>query len=118
MAKKTKKLYCAVTGRSLVLSKDYYQKKLDKCDGDEDVLQSSYICKEAKDLIKRGYDVEKTRDLLGVEMDSVVSDSLIEQVRSEGRMKFRNVPKDTISKYTSTKTDSDVSAFLDKVFNK
>jgi hypothetical protein len=107
-----------ITGRQLVLSKDYYQRKLDKCDGDISRLESSYVCKEAKDLIKRGYDVEKTRDLLGVSIETTISEQLVTEIRSEGKNLFRNIPKFNVSNYTSTKTDPEVSEFLHKVFNK
>ena len=117
MARKTKKLTCVVTGRSLVLSKDYYQSKLDKVDGDEQLLQDSYICKEAKDLIKRGYDVEKTRDLLGVDASNLpdVDNTLVEQIQNDSRLRFRNIPRFNINNYTSAKTDPEVAKFLKKV---
>ena len=117
MAKKTKKLICVVTGRPLVLSKDYYNSKLDKCGGDEQLLISTYVCKEAKDLIKRGYDIEKTRDLLATpDIRTNIPDGLLEQIRAESRNKFRNIPKFNINNYTSTKTDPDVTKFLKKIF--
>ena len=120
MARKTKKLTCIVTGRSLVLSKDYYQSKLDKAGGDEDVLHSTYICKEAKDLIKKGYDVDKTRDLLGIDATELgeVDKSIVETVQNESRIRYRNIPRFNINNYTSAKTDPDVLKFLKKVLNR
>lgn len=120
MGRKTKKLTCIVTGRSLVLSKDYYQKKLDRVDGDEQVLHETYICKEAKDLIKKGYDVLKTRDLLGIEDESlpVVPEKLIDQIRNDSRIKHRNIPRFNINNYTATKTDPDVAEFLKRVLKR
>ena len=105
MTRKTKKLTCVVTGRSLVLSKDYYQSKLDKAGGDEQLLHDSYMCKEAKDLIKRGYDVEKTRDLLGVDAQDlpVVDNKIVEQIQNDSRLRFRNIPRFNINNYTSAK---------------
>ena len=120
MARKTKKLKCVVTGRELVLSKDYYQSKLDKAGGDETVLHNSYICKEAKDLIKRGYDVNKARDLLGIPSEGLpeVDNKIIEQIQNDSRIKYRNIPRFNINNYTSTKTDPDVAEFLKRVLNK
>jgi len=117
MTRKTKKLTCVVTGRSLVLSKDYYQSKLDKAGGDEQLLHDSYMCKEAKDLIKRGYDVEKTRDLLGVDAQDlpVVDNKIVEQIQNDSRLRFRNIPRFNINNYTSAKTDPDVAKFLKRV---
>lgn len=120
MARKTKKLKCVVTGRELVLSKDYYQSKLEKAGGDETSLHSSYICKEAKDLIKRGYDVAKARDLLGITDGNLpdVDDKIVEQIQNDSRIKYRNIPRFNINNYTSTKTDPDVAEFLKRVLKK
>lgn len=116
MSRKTKKLKCVVTGRQLVLSKDYYEKKLERA-GDEQTLHETYICKEAKDLIKRGYDVAKARDLLGVEDDSLgdVDTKVVEQIQNDSRLRFRNIPRFNINNYTAAKTDPDVAKFLKKV---
>jgi len=118
MARKTKKLRCVITGRELVLSRDYYQNKLDKVNGEEQVLHERYVCKEAKDLIKKGYDVQKTRDLLGIEDDSLsdVDNKIIEDIQNDSRIKYRNIPRFNINNYTSTKTDADVAKFLKHVF--
>lgn len=120
MPRKTKKLKCVVTGRELVLSKDYYQSKLDKVDGDEELLHNSYICKEAKDLLKRGYDVDKARDLLGVDADGLsdVDGKVVENIQNETRLRYRNFPRFNINNYTSAKTDPDVVKFLNKVLNR
>jgi len=117
MARKTKKLKCIVTGRVLTLSNDYYQSKLDKVQGDVDELESTYICKEAKGLIKRGYDVDKTRDLLGITDDTLtqVDVKLVEQIQNSSRIKYRNIPKFHVNNYTSTTTDPEVTEFLKKV---
>ena len=48
-----KKLTCIITGRVLTIANSYYSKKLEKA-GDEDKLHSTYICKEAKKLVRLG----------------------------------------------------------------
>lgn len=120
MSRKTRKLTCIVTGRVLVLSKDYWEKKLEKAGGDENELLTSYVCREAKDLIKRGYDVDKTRDLLGIDDETLgpVDSSIVEQIQNDSRLKYRNIPKFNVNNYTAAKTDDDVKHFLDKVLNK
>lgn len=120
MARKTKKLKCIITGRELVLSKDYYQSKLDKVAGDEQMLHKSYVCKEAKDLIKRGYDVEKARSLLGIDCSELddIDDDIIETIQNETRLRYRNFPRFNINNYTAAKTDPDVVKFLNKVLNR
>lgn len=114
--RKTKRLKCIITGRELILSKDYYQSKLEKA-GDEQTLHETYICKEAKDLIKRGYDVDKTRDLLGIQDDQLgdVDSKIVEQIQNDSRIKYRNIPKFNINNYTSVKTDPDVKEFLNRI---
>ena len=76
MSKKTKKLKCVVTGRILVATLDYYNKKLEAA-GDETNLHRSYICKEAKRLLLKGYDVDTCREMLNIDstdLDSVDND--------------------------------------------
>ena len=64
--KKTRKLICNVTGRILQAGKEYYQKKIKQA-GSEKELHRSYICREAKQLLKKGYDLKYIKQTLGVE---------------------------------------------------
>jgi len=122
MARKTKKLTCIVTGRVLVLSHDYYQNKIERAGGDEQHMIDTYICKEAKGLIKRGYDVSKTRDLLNIDVEKLglsdVSDALIEQIQLDSRIQHKKFSTFNINNYTTVRTDPDVKKFLDKVLNR
>ena len=52
MSRKTRKLICQVTGKPLMAATDYYNKKHEKADGDEDVLHANYICQAAKKFLK------------------------------------------------------------------
>lgn len=83
MSKKTKKLKCIVTGRILVATSDYYAKKLERA-GDEETLHNTYICKEAKRLITKGYDVSTTRDMLDIK-DDTLSDVPDDVIQALGR---------------------------------
>ena len=76
------------------------------------------IASLAATLIKKGYDVHKTRDLLGIDDDNLsdVDIKIIEQVQNDSRIKYRNIPRFNINNYTSTKTDADVAKFLKKLF--
>ena len=64
--KKTRKLICNITGKSLFASKDYYDKKVVKA-GSEEILHHTYMCQDAKMLLKKykvkytEYDVEDTK---------------------------------------------------------
>ena len=64
--KKTRKLACNITGKVLFAGKDYYSKKVTKA-GTEEALHRTYVCKEAKDLLKRGYNIEDVRIALNVD---------------------------------------------------
>ena len=116
--KKTRKLTCIVTGRALLATKEYYDRKVQKA-GAEDKLHETYVCKEAKDLLKKGYDVEKARDILNIDRSKVsdISPDIIEDIINTSRISYRRTPRFNINNYTSTQTDSDVKKFLDNVLN-
>lgn len=86
MSKKTKKLKCIVTGRVLVATSDYYAKKLAKA-GDEETLHTTYICKEAKRLLLKGYDVSTTRTMLDINDDTLtdVPDDVIRSLNRDNK---------------------------------
>lgn len=86
MSKKTKKLKCIVTGRVLVATNDYYAKKLERA-GDEELLHKTYICKEAKRLLLKGYDVDTTRNMLDITDDTLgnVPDEVIQSLGKESK---------------------------------
>lgn len=114
--RKTQKLTCVITGRTLVASTAYYERKVEHAGG-EDILKSTYICKEAKDLIKKGYDVEKVRDILNIDRSKVgeVSKDIIDEIVTNSKLPYKRLGRFNINNYTSTKTDDDVKRFLDKV---
>ena len=116
--RKTKKLTCVVTGRTLVASTAYYERKVERA-GSEEKLLNTYVCKEAKDLIKNGYDVEKVRDILKVDRSKVntISEDIIDEIVTNSKVSHKRLGRFNINNYTSTKTDDDVKRFLDKVLN-
>ena len=61
----SRKLFCNITGKQLFASKDYYQKKVDAA-GSEEILHNTYICREAKNLLKKGYSIEDIRNTIEV----------------------------------------------------
>ena len=58
---KTTKLTCIVTGKQLLATKEYYARKVEKS-GSEEELHRSYVCREAKNMIKQGTTVSRVRD--------------------------------------------------------
>ena len=117
--RKTQKLTCVITGRTLVASTAYYERKIEHAGG-EDKLKQSYICKEAKVLLRKGYNIEKVRDVLNIDLSKVqdVNSDIIDEIITNSKLPYKRLGKFNINNYTSTKTDPDVKAFLDKVLNK
>lgn len=116
---KTTKLKCVVTGRTLFATKDYYDRKVQQA-GSEEQLHESYICKEAKTMIKQGYTVDKIREVLHVKSDGlgVVSDKIIEDVLNTGKSYLRNsINQQVVSLANSVvhRTDPEVAVFLEKI---
>ena len=85
---KTRKLVCLVTGKSLLPTAEYYGKKLEKA-GSEEILHSTYICKEAKDLLVKGLAVKEVRKMLKVteELPDVAQTIIDELVTNEFGLK-------------------------------
>lgn len=80
----TNRLKCIITGRTLIATKQYYARKVEKAGGVEK-LHSTYICREAKNLLKQGTSVEKIQKILDVDTDSVapVDDHVIQALMQE-----------------------------------
>jgi len=112
---KTKKLKCIITGRSLTATADYYAKKLEKA-GSEEELHRTYICKEAKDLLVKGYTVENIRQQLGTEgeMLDVPADVIKELTTNEYGLQ-RNTLFAEITSFTHQETDPDVLDFINNM---
>jgi hypothetical protein len=116
---KTKKLKCIITGKTLFANSDYYQKKIERA-GSEEKLHSTYICREAKQLLKSGFTVEKIRDTLNVDdtnLPTVPQELINEIVSDKGKYISRrsvnnNIP---IASIINTKTDSDVKKFIETI---
>lgn len=120
---KTKKLKCVVTGKKLFATKDYYEKKLAKYDGDEDKMIQSYMCKEAKRLLQQGYNVEKTRQLLNIDSSELpdVSDEIVAEAINSKKLYFRDSPSSQVQgivNNTLHQTDPEVVSFLETITGK
>lgn len=112
---KTKKLTCIITGKVLNANLDYYSKKLEKA-GSEDHLLSTYICKEAKDLLEQGHTVTQIRSQFNTPEDfPLPSNSIIENLfKNEYGIKKETVFS-AVSSLTINNTDPEVKGFLNKI---
>ena len=118
MSRKTKKLACVVTGRVLVATGDYYDKKIQAA-GSEDDLLKSYICKEAKKLLLKGYDVDTVRDMLNItEPLPPVEESVISNLTSNTSKYLKtSTSYTTASSIINARTDPSLEDLLNNLRN-
>ena len=112
--KSTFKLACIITGKTIVINKDYYDKKVTEA-GDEPALLETYVCKQAKSLLKRGYSVHEIRKLLNAtHIDTNISDATIRKILSNNKdnpiASFENV-----NAFSAIQTDADVKMYINKL---
>lgn len=112
----TNKLKCIITGRQLIATKDYYKRKVDKA-GSEQQLHDTYICREAKNLLKQGVSIERTRELLDATINTPVDTEIIESIMSQERStRLRRVNNIVnTSKSLNTRTDPRVKQFINNI---
>ena len=117
--RKTKQLQCIVTGRKLNITRDYFDRKVEKF-GSESAVYETYVCKEAKLLLQRGHNVEKIRDMLDAgndkkltEVPQKIIDKIILNIKSKPA-KINNYNGFDLTAI-HPKTDPDVAVFLKNV---
>ena len=116
---KTRKLVCLVTGRKLFATKEYFSSKVEKL-GSEAKVHSTYICKEAKDLLRKGYTVEKIREMLNVQVDNLteVPEEVINDVTDAKKRYFKRLSNFTSSNpIINSKTDPCVKKFVQSLID-
>jgi len=76
------KLTCIITGKSITVGNEYFDKKV-KDFGTEEKFHSLYVSRQAKSLLKRGYKVKEIRELLKVSGElQDVPDKTIKEILS------------------------------------
>lgn len=63
-------LQCIVTGSKYTFSKDYYSKKVEEFDGDDN-LKRFFITKKARTYLNKGYSVQEIRNILNIDGDDL-----------------------------------------------
>lgn len=108
----SKKLSCIITGKTIVINDDYYNKKVTEFSSETD-LQQRYVCRQAKNLLLRGYGVDEIRSLLKVERKlPSIDESLIKKIRQEADediVRFESI--------STKKSDPEVAAFIANIRN-
>lgn len=109
--KNTFKLTCIITGKTVTINKDYYEKKASEA-GDEATLHETYACKQAKSLLKRGYSISEIRKLLNAShVETPVSESTIRKILSNNK----DSPIDSLENvgaFSAIQTDEDVKSYI------
>lgn len=113
--RKTRKLTCIVTGRQLIATREYYERKVLKA-GSEDTLHDTYICREAKNLIRKGTSIDKAREVLNVNVEGLgeIPQEIITEIqRGNTKTNFRRINNITnISNMMNSTTDPDVKEYI------
>ena len=113
------KLKCIITGRQLIATKNYYLRKVEKA-GSEEKLHETYMCREAKTLLKQGVSIDRIRELLEATIDTPIEQSVLEQILdAENTTRLRRINNIVnTSKSISVKTDTKVREFINKYIKK
>lgn len=112
---KTKKITCIIIGKSTLITKDYYDKKIEKCGGDEDLFKKTYICKEAKDLLLQGLTVDQIRKKYNVEGMPPVDLNYIDSLTTNKYGLKKDTTFSTITSFTVFETDPEVKNFINNL---
>ena len=118
--KKSRKLKCVVTGKTLTATADYYGRKVEKA-GDEDTLHRTYVCKEAKNLLLKGYGVDKIREMLEIDttgLDNVTQETVNEILEKADKVMYKRVNTfNNITNMINTRTDPKVLKLIENIKN-
>ena len=96
-------------------------RKVEKAGGEQQ-LHETYVCREAKNLLKQGVSVERIREILEADMSLVtkeLDDKLLEMVMAEVQStrvrRINNIV--STSKTLSTRTDPQVKQYIKHITN-
>ena len=109
-----RKLVCRITGKTLFAGKDYFNKKVETA-GSEEKLHETYICKEAKSLVKKGYTIDDIRASIQVydDYECTLTDDLARNIVGCGNtLRINTNIEPTVG---VIKTDPAVKKFLKKI---
>lgn len=114
----SRSLQCLVTGNKYTFGKEYFAKKVEEFESEEN-LKRFFITKKAKTYLNKGYSVQEIRNILGVE-DGGIPHADSQDIKDLIDFhKLRNVG--SRKKVTSTynfathKSDPSVTAFIEAI---
>jgi hypothetical protein len=112
----SRKVTCAITGKSFVFNKDYYNKKVEEY-GSEENLRKYFIVKKAKMLLARGYAIEEIRNMIEIDKDNILplSDAKLITVIQFHKLKININERMNNLKFIISDTDPDVLEFINNI---
>lgn len=117
---KSNKLKCIITGRTLIATKQYYERKVEKAGGEEQ-LHSTYVCREAKNLLKQGTSIEKIQQILDIDTSSLepVDEHVLQQIVQDLQTtKVKRINNIISARQTlATKTDPEIKKYINTIIN-
>ena len=114
---KTKKITCIIIGKSTQITRDYYDKKIDKFGGDEELFKKTYICKEAKDLLEQGFNIQQIREKYGITNLPPVDSKIIDSITTNKYGLKKDTTFNTITSFTIHETDPGIKNFINNICN-
>ena len=111
---KTRKLICNITGKTLMAAKEYYLKRAEKA-GSEEALHATYVCKDVKILLKKGYTIDQVQQTLHAEQYTCnLTEDNIKEIIGKSSLRINNNVEEQVS---MIKTDPEVSKFIQNILN-
>jgi hypothetical protein len=105
------KLSCVITGKTITVGNEYYDKKVSQF-GSPEKVTSLYVSRQAKNLLKRSYKVKEIRELLKTEKKSLpeVTDSMVKEI-----LKTNDDESSSYENISVKKSDPEVEEYINNL---
>lgn len=102
------KLSCIITGKTITVGNEYYDKKVSQY-GSEEKLNSLYVSRQAKNLLKRGYKIKEIRDLLKINAQNLpeLKETIVKDI-----LKTSDEESSTYENISVKKSDPEVENYI------
>lgn len=102
------KLSCVITGKTITVSNEYYDKKISDF-GSEEKLNNLYVSRQVKNLLKRGYKVKEIKNLLKVDDKNLpeITDSMAKDI-----LRVKDEESNTYENSSIKKSDPEVEEYI------
>ena len=114
----SRSIKCIITGSKYTFSKDYFTKKVDEFETEEN-LKRFFITKKAKTYLNKGYSIQEIRNILNIEdegladPDSQDIKDLIDYHKLRGISSNKKI-SNTLN-FATHKSDEAVSMFINNI---